>query len=287
MFRVASSTRHSFPRSRRFGRRFGRAHIAAAMAGTALRPVFVLFGDSITQRGGAVGGWATRLAERYTRRADVVNRGYSGYNTAWATQLLPLVFPPGSQVPALVTVFLGANDAALPDHMARRQHVALEAYASNLRGIAAHVRRAYGGAATPPSLVFITPPPVDDDVRVREGAVRWGAEFDGLPERTNEVAGAYAAACRAVAAELGVPCVDAWTRMQALPAWRETLLNDGLHFAPAGDEALFTALTEVIDRELPHLTPERVPYDLPEWFDIDAADPVRLRVSELAHSGVR
>jgi hypothetical protein len=58
-----------------------------------LRPAFVLFGDSITQRGGAVGGWATRLAERYTRRADVVNRGYSGYNTAWATHLLPLVFP--------------------------------------------------------------------------------------------------------------------------------------------------------------------------------------------------
>ena len=67
---------------------------AASMPPVAqLRPAFILFGDSITQRGGAVGGWATRLAERYTRRADVVNRGYSGYNTAWATHLLPLVFP--------------------------------------------------------------------------------------------------------------------------------------------------------------------------------------------------
>lgn len=67
---------------------------AAAMPPVAqLRPAFLLFGDSITQRGGAVGGWAARLAERYTRRADVVNRGYSGYNTAWATHLLPLVFP--------------------------------------------------------------------------------------------------------------------------------------------------------------------------------------------------
>ena len=246
------------------------------MAGaTSLRPAFVLFGDSITQRGSEVGGWATRLAERYIRRADVLNRGYSGYNTAWATQLLPLVFPPSAPAPALVTVFLGANDAALPDRMARRQHVALDAYAANLRGIAAHVRGAYGSAATPPALVFITPPPVDDDARVRHGVTRWGAEFDGLPERTNEVAGAYAAACRAVAAELRVPCVDAWTRLQAVPAWRETLLNDGLHFAPAGDEALFKALCEVMDAELPHLRPERVPYDAPDWADIDAADPVR------------
>ena len=251
------------------------------MAGArALRPAFVLFGDSLTQRGGAVGGWATRLAERYTRRADVVNRGYSGYNTAWATHLLPLVFPPSAEAPALVTVFLGANDAALPDRMARRQHVSVEAYAANLRGIAAHVRRTYDAARSPPSLVFITPPPVDDAVRVREGAVRWGADFDGLPERTNAVAGTYAAACRAVAAELGVPCVDAWTRFQTLPAWRETLLNDGLHFAPAGDEALFQALTEVIDEKLPHLRVETVPYDLPEWFDIDASDPVRACASQ-------
>jgi len=166
--------------------------------------------------------------------------------------------------------------------MAKRQHVPLETYAANLRGIAAHVGRTYAGARTKPSLVFITPPPVDDAVRIREGAVRWGAEFDGLPERTNAVAGHYAAACRAVAAELGVPCVDAWTRFQAVPAWRETLLNDGLHFAPAGDEALFQALTECIDEKLPHLQWERVPYDLPEWFDIDAADPVRACVAHVA-----
>jgi hypothetical protein len=59
----------------------------------AVRPLFVLFGDSITQRGFAPGGWAAALADRYGRRVDVVNRGYSGYNTALATHLLPHVFP--------------------------------------------------------------------------------------------------------------------------------------------------------------------------------------------------
>lgn len=85
------------------------------------RPQFVTFGDSITQRGFAP-GWTGALADAYQRRADVVNRGYSGYNTRWALQLLDRVFPPpepaaaaAAPPPRLVTIFFGANDAALPE----------------------------------------------------------------------------------------------------------------------------------------------------------------------------
>lgn len=38
-------------------------------------------------------GWAAMLAERYVRRADIINRGYSGYTTRWALQQLPHDFP--------------------------------------------------------------------------------------------------------------------------------------------------------------------------------------------------
>lgn len=48
-------------------------------------------------------------------QADVVLRGYSGYNSRWARLLLPKVFPESTPAPKLVTVFFGANDAALPD----------------------------------------------------------------------------------------------------------------------------------------------------------------------------
>ena len=48
-------------------------------------------------------------------QVDVINRGYSGYNTRWATHLLKKVFPVGQQKVAFVTLFWGANDAALPD----------------------------------------------------------------------------------------------------------------------------------------------------------------------------
>lgn len=47
-------------------------------------------------------------------QADVVVRGYSGYNLVWVQHLIAKVFPKDSPVkPALVTVFFGANDAAL------------------------------------------------------------------------------------------------------------------------------------------------------------------------------
>jgi lysophospholipase L1-like esterase len=82
-----------------------------------MRPQWVLFGDSITQRGYSVGGWANLLADTYQRRVDVINRGYSGYNSRWAVNVLDHVFPlqpPEAHGIQLATVFLGANDAALP-----------------------------------------------------------------------------------------------------------------------------------------------------------------------------
>lgn len=43
--------------------------------------------------------------------------GYSGYNSRWALQLMDRIFPANAPAPPprLVTIFFGANDAALPD----------------------------------------------------------------------------------------------------------------------------------------------------------------------------
>ena len=47
-------------------------------------PRVFLFGDSLTQYAfGSEGGWAAMLADKLQRKADVVNRGFSGYNTRW------------------------------------------------------------------------------------------------------------------------------------------------------------------------------------------------------------
>lgn len=52
----------------------GPAVLASCVAQLAMRPTFVTFGDSITQRGFAP-GWTGQLADAYQRRVDVLNRG--------------------------------------------------------------------------------------------------------------------------------------------------------------------------------------------------------------------
>ena len=116
-----------------------------------LRPLIVLLGDSLTQQGFgfSIGGerttgWASKLAHEFRRRADVLNRGYSGYNSRHICQE---VIDSNDDESAIIsnmeedvlfcTVFLGANDAALPGE---RQHVPLNEYETNLERIVAKLR---------------------------------------------------------------------------------------------------------------------------------------------------
>ncbi|ONI03720.1 hypothetical protein PRUPE_6G277200 [Prunus persica] len=58
-----------------------------------LRPQFVLFGSSIVQFSCSNGGWGAILADLYSRKADVLLRGYAGWNSRRALQVLEQVFP--------------------------------------------------------------------------------------------------------------------------------------------------------------------------------------------------
>ena len=53
----------------------------------------------------------------WPEQVDVIARGYSGYNTRWAAHILQSVFVKEQAPPDLVTIFFGANDAALPDRL--------------------------------------------------------------------------------------------------------------------------------------------------------------------------
>lgn len=111
------------------------------MVSLRIRPAIVLFGDSITQQGfgwEGASGWVSLLSSAYSRRADVLNRGFSGYNTRHALDILPRIFGEPSQEGVLFcTVFFGANDAALPGE---RQHVPLDEYGENLGKIVTSIR---------------------------------------------------------------------------------------------------------------------------------------------------
>lgn len=76
-------------------------------------------------------------------QVDVVLRGYSGYNTRWALEVIEKVFPEvsrGGGAPLAVTVFFGANDACLPNRCSAFQHVPIHEYKQNLHSIVSFLK---------------------------------------------------------------------------------------------------------------------------------------------------
>lgn len=98
----------------------------------------LFFGDSITQHGFNVEirGWVSQLGNWWTRRVDLLNRGFSGYNSRWGRIIVDKVVI--KEKPDFLFVFFGANDAIDPTVL---QHVPLEEYEENLREIILKVKR--------------------------------------------------------------------------------------------------------------------------------------------------
>jgi isoamyl acetate esterase len=242
-------------------------------------PQFVLFGDSITQSSHST--LYPRLCERYLRRVDIINRGFSGYNTRHALPLLPLIYPtstspslstsptPTPQIP-LLTIWFGANDAVLKGNA---QHVPLAEYRDTLRLIATHPGVARHGTQA----LFITPPPVDE----------W--RFDEPLTRTAVNTKIYADVCREVATDLGLPVVDVWRLFMRKAGWKAEveaegkeekllagdrraeksvvlaeLLSDGLHLTVEGYNVVYDELIRVLDG-IKGLGVEDLPKPVPDW----------------------
>ncbi|XP_010248505.1 PREDICTED: GDSL esterase/lipase At5g62930-like isoform X2 [Nelumbo nucifera] len=230
-----------------------------------MRPQIVLFGDSITEQSFGPGGWGTALANTYSRKADVLVRGYGGYNTRLALFLLHHIFPLGCVTPPVATtVFFGANDAALLGRNNERQHVPIEEYKENIRRIVKHLKE-----CSPTMLVvLITPPPVDEERR-KESV--YGKKTMELPERTNEMAGVYAMQCVELAKELGLPSINLWSKMQETEGWQKKFLSDGLHLTGKGNAVVHQEVVKVFNDAW--LCASEMPYDFPHHSAIDWRDP--------------
>jgi lysophospholipase L1-like esterase len=228
-----------------------------------MRPVVALFGDSITQQGFGVNGnigWAALLAAAYTRRADVLNRGFSGYNTNFALELLPRVFGPlepsqsstssssdesdSSSGMLFCTVFFGANDAA---KLGEGQHVPLETFGENLGKIVSRIR-ARSGSGFP--IILFTPPPVHEEM--------WAAFKEAeTSDRTNARAREYGDKVKQVGAELDCHVVDTWEVLSGGMDKNEfsKYLSDGLHLNESGNRLVYQAFMELLQEKYPQLAP--------------------------------
>lgn len=196
-------------------------------------------------------GWASLLSSSYQRRADVVNRGFSGYNTRHALELVPRVFGTadkhdGPNNILFVTVFFGANDAAIPGE---RQHVPLEEYGENLSKIVTEIRKETSSLPDFP-IIIMTPPPIDEQA--------W-KEYLGLfdyYDRRNDVARKYGLEAKRIAKELDCTVLDTWELLGGDSPGYGKHLFDGLHLSESGNELIHEGLMRLLKEKYTDLSPQ-------------------------------
>lgn len=218
----------------------------------------VLFGDSLTQCSFSPGGWGARLADRLQRRADVLNRGLSGYNTEWAKLILPQLIS-DKEPPDAVVVFFGANDSALADFNPQ-QHVPLDRFKANIGEICSHLTESTGVQKC--SVILASPPPLCDHLWAKH------CQEKGIPpNRSNVVTEQYATAVVEVGSKLGVRTVDLFSAFSQKPSM-ELCFSDGLHFSTDGEKFSADLIIPVVEQALHDFPPL-----FPDWSAVNVQNP--------------
>ncbi|KAI6654577.1 Isoamyl acetate-hydrolyzing esterase 1-like [Oopsacas minuta] len=215
----------------------------------------IALGDSLTEMGSdpALAGWVAQMQNLCSRKADVLNRGFSGYNTRYIKMILPLL-KIDWQHTIFVTILLGTNDAEIPVHE-DSGNVPISEFTANLREIIQHVLT-QGVPAD--RIILITPPPVDED--------KW---FEVYKRKiwSNDLAKIYNETVLAVAGETGTHVIPIYSKIMAMPNWK-SFLSDGIHLSQEGNQLLFEEVSKI-------LTPvfDKLPNCFPNWKDIDPQHP--------------
>ncbi|KAI0059080.1 SGNH hydrolase [Artomyces pyxidatus] len=234
-----------------------------------IQDAIMLFGDSLTEGSWKYFGIAARLSHMYGRTFDVLNRGFSGYNTEWALPVFEQVFAKQHEqhhAPRvrLLLIWFGANDACLP---LSRQHVPLARFGENLAAMIRMITSPTSPHYSPETkILLLTPPPVSP--------VLWGAELathdpPGEQDRAVESSREYAAEVERVGQREGVPVVDVWNKVWDAAGkdekGLERFLYDGLHLNDEGYKIVFDELVAAITQHYFELQYEQLQYVFPPW----------------------
>ncbi|KAG3273703.1 IAH1 [Ictidomys tridecemlineatus] len=195
------------------------------------------------------GGWGASLADKLVRKRDVLNCGFSGYNTRWAKIILPRLIRKGNKLdnPVTVTIFFGTNDS---------EHIPLAEYVSNLKSMIQYLKSV---DVPEHRVILITPPPLCETAWEKECLMQ-GCKLNCL----NSIVGEYA-----MAQDCETDVRDLWTMMQKdSKDYSSYLSSDRLHLSPKENEFLFLYLWPLIEKKVSSL-----PLLLPYWKDVAEAQP--------------
>lgn len=203
------------------------------------RPQFVLFGSSIVQFSFSNQGWGAILADIYARKADIILRGYAGWNSRAALEVLNQIFPKDAPVqPSLVIVYFGGNDSMKPHPSGLGPHVPLNEYIENMKKIALHLK----SLSEKTRIIFLSAPPINE-AKIRESE---SLSVFGDLGRTNEACRKYSEACIKLCDEIGVKVIDLWTSLQKRDDWLTVCFTDGIHLSSEGSKIVLKKILKVL-----------------------------------------
>ncbi|KAI3810983.1 hypothetical protein L1987_20696 [Smallanthus sonchifolius] len=198
------------------------------------RPQLVLFGSSIVEFSFGEEGWGAILTDIYARKADIFVRGYGGWNSRQAVQVLDQVFPKDDTVqPSLVIVYFGGNDSKRPRPDGLGPHVPLPEYVENMRKIAVHLKN----LSEKTHVIFLTAPPVNEAQILK---------VSGDDDHTNELCQKYADACVELCQEMGIKAINLCDAFKQHYHWMTTCFTDGVHLSATGSKIVTKEILKVL-----------------------------------------
>ncbi|KAH9301634.1 hypothetical protein KI387_013217, partial [Taxus chinensis] len=200
--------------------------------------------------------------------ADILVRGYSGWNSRRALQVINEVFPKNViQQPSLIIVYFGGNDCMGPHPSGLGPHVPLPEYIDNIKRIATYLQ----DLSESTHLIFLSCPPVNEDMLSSASS----GIFSPLV-RTNEACRLYSEACVQVCKEMDVKVIDLWSAIQIRPDWRTACFTDGIHFSSEGSVIVVEEILKVLNGAewVPSLHWKNMPTEFSKSspFDLVASD---------------
>ncbi|KAL2066058.1 hypothetical protein VTL71DRAFT_2129 [Oculimacula yallundae] len=236
-------------------------------------PKFILFGDDITHVATEQTSGFDLVAEiqaALSIRVDVINRGYAGYNTDNALEIITSAIPtPEEAAVKFLVVWFGSNENN--KNSLHGKYVTPSQFRANVVQIITHP----SVSAHLPSIhiILITPPPIDECMLANQMRVNWRDVVEAETRKAKDVK-RYRDIVKEVGKGREVPVLDCWGLFMKKAGWKEgeeeelpgadptkrnevlaELLTDGLHLTPAGYRLVFDDMMALIKYYWPPFTP--------------------------------
>lgn len=174
----------------------------------------------------------------YRRRADIINRGYSGYTTEYILKMMPYLYPKNAHrntLPIFATLMLGSNDAT--GSCDTFKHLTTDQYKSNLRKIIVYLKN----LTSNPKIILLTPPPIGKQYQYPLNCSEKCCFGRGNSETEK-----YVKVVKEVGELFQIPTIDIYQRFLGVDNY-SSLLYDGLHPNCLGNRIIFDEIVNTIE----------------------------------------